>query len=120
MGCGTLLFRGRGYQMAKYLYHASYTAEGVRGLLKDGGSGRREAIRKMTESLGGTMEAFYFAFGEDDVYLIADVPDHVTAAAASLAVAASSAVNIKTTVLLTPEEVDAAAKKTVPYRPPGR
>jgi uncharacterized protein with GYD domain len=106
--------------MAKYLYQASYTTEGVKGLLKDGGSSRREAIRKMTGSLGGTVEAFYYAFGEDDVYLIVDVPDHVTAAAASLAVAASGAVNIKTTVLLTPEEIDAAAQKTVTYRPPGQ
>ena len=106
--------------MAKYLYQASYTAEGVRGLLTDGASSRREAIKKMTESLGGTMEALYYAFGEDDVYLIVDFPDHVTAAAASLAVAASGAVNIKTTVLLTPQEIDAAAKKTVTYRPPGR
>ena len=106
--------------MAKYLYQVSYTTQGVKGLLEDGGSSRREAIRKMTGSLGGTVEAFYYAFGEDDVYLIVDVPDHVTAAAASLAVAASGAVNIKTTVLLTPEEIDAAAKKTVAYRPPGR
>jgi len=106
--------------MAKYLYQASYTAEGARGLLTDGASSRREAIKKMTESLGGTMEALYYAFGEDDVYLIVDFPDHVTAAAASLTVAASGAVNIKTTVLLTPQEIDAAAKKTVTYRPPGR
>jgi uncharacterized protein with GYD domain len=106
--------------MAKYLYQASYTAEGVRGLLKDGGSGRREAVKKMTASLGGSVEAFYYAFGADDVYLIVDVPDNVTAAAAALAVGASGVVNIKTTVLLTPEEMDAAAKKTVAYRAPGK
>ncbi len=106
--------------MAKYLFHASYTAEGVKGLLKDGGSGRREAINKMAASLGGTMEAFYYAFGVDDVYVIIDVPDNVTAAAASLAVASSGAVNIKTVVLLTPEEIDAAVKKAVAYRAPGR
>jgi uncharacterized protein with GYD domain len=106
--------------MAKYLYQASYTAEGVRGLLKDGGSSRREAVKKMIGSLGGTMEAFYYAFGADDVYLIVDVPDNVTAAAAALAVGSSGAVKIRTTVLLTPEEMDAAAKKTVAYRPPGK
>ena len=106
--------------MAKYLYQASYTAEGVRGLLKDGGSSRREAVKKMIGSLGGTMEAFYYAFGADDVYLIVDVPDNVTAAAAALAVGSSGAVKIRTTVLLTPEEMDAAAKKTVAFRPPGK
>jgi uncharacterized protein with GYD domain len=106
--------------MAKYLYQASYTAEGVRGLLKDGGSSRREAVKKMIGSLGGTLEAFYYAFGADDVYLIVDVPDNVTAAAAALAVGSSGAVKIRTTVLLTPEEMDAAAKKTVAYRPPGK
>jgi uncharacterized protein with GYD domain len=106
--------------MAKYLYQASYTAEGVRGLLKDGGSSRREAVKKMIGSLGGTMEAFYYAFGADDVYLVVDVPDNVMAAAAALAVGASGAVKIRTTVLLTPEEMDAAAKKTVAYRPPGK
>jgi Uncharacterized conserved protein len=106
--------------MAKYLYQASYTAEGVRGLLKDGGSSRREAVKKMIGSLGGTMEAFYYAFGADDVYLVVDVPDNVTAAAAALAVGSSGAVKIRTTVLLTPEEMDAAAKKTVAFRPPGK
>ena len=106
--------------MAKYLYEASYTAEGVRGLLKDGGSSRREAVNKMIGSLVGTVGAFYYAFGADDVYLIVDVPDNVTAAAAALAVGASGAVNIRTTVLLTPEEMDAAAKKTVAYRLPGK
>lgn len=106
--------------MAKYLYQASYTAEGVRGLLKDGGSSRREAVKKMIGSLGGTMEAFYYAFGADDVYLVVDVPDNVTAATAALAVGSSGAVKIRTTVLLTPEEMDAAAKKTVAFRPPGK
>jgi uncharacterized protein with GYD domain len=106
--------------MAKYLYQASYTTAGVQGLLKDGGSARRKVIEKMTKSLGGKVESFYFAFGADDVYLIVDVPDNVTAAAAALAVSTSGAVSIRTTVLLTPEEIDAAVKKTVPYRPPGQ
>ena len=106
--------------MAKYLYQANYTTEGAKGLLKDGGSRRREVIEQMTTALGGTVEAFYYAFGADDVCLIVDVPDHVTAAAASLAVSASGAVSIRTTVLLTPEEIDAAAKKIVAYQPPGQ
>jgi len=105
--------------MAKYLYQASYTTEGAKGLLKDGGTSRRKAVKKMVEGLGGKIEAFYYAFGKDDVCVIVDVPDHVAAAAASLVIGASGAVSIKTTVLLTPEEIDKAAKKTVAYRPPG-
>lgn len=105
--------------MAKYLVIASYTAEGVKGLLKDGGSKRREAVRQVAESVGGSLESFYFGFGDDDVYLIFDAPDNVTAAAASLAVNASGAVQARTVALLTPEDMDAAAKKSVDYRPPG-
>jgi len=66
------------------------------------------------------MEAFYFAFGEDDAFVILDAPDNASLAAASLAINASGAVRTKTTVLLTPEEIDKAAKKTVRYRPPGQ
>jgi uncharacterized protein with GYD domain len=105
--------------MPKYLYRASYTTEGLKGLLKEGAAKRREVVEQLTKSLGGTVEAFYFAFGDDDVYVISDVPDNVTTAAISLAVNASGAVKVKTTVLLTPEEVDQAAKMTVNYRPPG-
>lgn len=105
--------------MPKYLVQASYTAEGTKGLLKDGGSKRRAAAEAAVKGLGGRLEAFYFAFGETDVYVIADVPDNVSAAAISLVVSASGAVRTKTTVLLTPEEMDQATKKTVSYRPPG-
>ena len=105
--------------MTRYLIQASYTAEGVRGLLKDGGSSRRAAVAKMIEGLGGVSESFYYAFGENDVYAIAQLPDNATAAAVSLAIAASGAVTSKIVVLLTPEEVDEAAKKTVAYRAPG-
>lgn len=105
--------------MPKYLVQASYTAEGAKGLLKDGGSKRRAAAEAAVKGLGGRVEAFYFAFGETDVYVIADVPDNASAAAISLAVSASGAVRTKTTVLLTPEEIDQAAKRTVSYRPPG-
>ncbi len=106
--------------MPKYLAQLSYTGEGLKGLLKEGGSGRRQAAERIVQSVGGTLEAFYFAFGDNDVYVIADVPDNVSMAAMALTVAGSGALTIKTTVLLTPEEVDAAVKKTPNYRPPGQ
>jgi len=105
--------------MPKYFFQASYTAEGAKGLLKDGGSKRRATVEGLIKGLGGKLESFYYAFGETDVLGVVDLPDHVSIAALSLAVNASGAVNLKITVLLTPEEIDQAAKKTVPYRPPG-
>ena len=105
--------------MPKYLFHGSYTAAGVKGLLKDGGTGRRAAAQQLAQSVGGKIESFYYAFGTDDFYLIADMPDHESAAAVSLTVAASGAISLNTIVLMTPEQVDGAAKKTVQYRPPG-
>lgn len=105
--------------MPKYLFQASYTVEGTKGLLKDGGSNRRAAVEQAVKGLGGKLEAFYYAFGEKDVYVIVEAPDNVSAAAVSLAVAASGAASAKTTVLLTVEEMDQATKKTVNYRPPG-
>jgi uncharacterized protein with GYD domain len=105
--------------MAKYLLKGSYTSEGVKGLLKGGGSARREAVEQMAQGLGGSVEAFYFAFGGDDVYVIVDLPDNVSAASTALVVNAAGGVGIQTVVLLTPEEVDQAAKKSVDYRPPG-
>jgi len=89
-------------------------------LQKEGGTSRREAIEKLVADIGGSIEAFYFAFGDTDVYVIADLPDNTNAAAVALAVGSSGAVNIKTTVLLTPEEVDRASKISVAYRPPGK
>ena len=106
--------------MAKYLWQASYTAEGAKGVLKDGGTGRVQAVEKVLAGLGGTLEAAYFAFGDDDFVGIVDIPDHSSAAAVSLTVGATGAVRVKTTVLLTPEEVDAAAKKSIDYTPPGQ
>ncbi len=106
--------------MPKYLLQASYTAEGAKGILKDGGSKRREVVEELLKSVGGKVEAFYFSFGESDAVAIVDGPDNVTAAAHSLAVNASGAVTLKTTVLLTPEEIDQATRKTVSYRPPGQ
>ena len=105
--------------MARYLLQASYTQSGVQGVIKEGGSGRRDAIGKLLADLGGSLEAFYFAFGENDVYVIADVPDNTTAAAISLTVGAAGAATVKTIVLLTPEEIDRATKQSVAYRPPG-
>jgi uncharacterized protein with GYD domain len=106
--------------MAKYLVTASYTAEGARGLIKDGGSKRVKLVSDMLKAAGATVEAFYFALGEHDVFIIVDAPDHATVSAVALATNASGAVRLSTTVLLTPAEVDAAAKKTVNYTPPGR
>ena len=106
--------------MPKYLVQASYTREGVQGLLKEGGSSRRQAIEQLLKGMGATLEAFYYAFGDNDVVTIVDAPDNVTTAAVSLVINASGAVTTKTTVLLTPEEVDAATKKSVNYRPPGK
>ncbi len=105
--------------MAKFLWQVSYTTEGIKGLVKEGGSSRAKAIKKLTEAHGGKLEAFYFAFGDDDVYLIADLPSNLEASAISLAVAASGAAHIKTVVLLEPSQVDAAAKVKVGYRAPG-
>lgn len=105
--------------MAKYLWHVSYTTEGLKGLVKEGGSSRVATIKALTERNGGTLDAFYFAFGDDDVYVIADLPGNVEASAISLAVGASGAASIKTVVLLSAEEVDAATKISVGYRPPG-
>ena len=106
--------------MPKYLYHGSYTEEGLKGLLKEVGTKRREAVMKAAESLGGTLEAFYYAFGDKDFYFIVDNPDNVNAIAASLLANASGTTKVKITVLITPEEVDQAVKKTMDWRPPGQ
>jgi uncharacterized protein with GYD domain len=105
--------------MAKYLVRASYTAEGTKGLLKDGGSKRRAIVEKFIAGAGGKLESFYFAFGADDAILIVDLPDASAAVAVSLAVGSTGAVKLSTTPLITPEEVDAAAKRTVQYVAPG-
>ena len=105
--------------MAKFLITASYTTEGARGLLKEGGTSRRAAIVKLIEGIGGKVEAFYFAYGENDAYVITDLPDATSGLAVSLAVNASGAVRLSTIPLITPEEIDAASKKSVAYRAPG-
>jgi uncharacterized protein with GYD domain len=106
--------------MPKYLVEARYTVEGTKGLVREGGSGRRAAVAKTIESVGGKVEALYFAFGDVDVYVIVDVPDNVSAAAISLAANQSGAIVSKTIVLLTPEEMDKSVQKAVSFRPPGQ
>ena len=106
--------------MAKYLIQGNYVGEGIKGLLKEGGSSRRAAIEKLATSMGGSLESIYYAFGDTDVYIIVDMPDNASMTAAALVAGSSGAVTIKTTVLMTPEEVDEAAKKTPDYRPPGQ
>jgi uncharacterized protein with GYD domain len=105
--------------MPIYLLRAAYRPEGAKGLLKEGGTKRRAVIQKMVEAVGGRLHAFYFAFGDEDVVSIVEFPDHVSAAAVSLAISAAGSVKIHNTVLITPEEIDAATKKSVAYRAPG-
>jgi uncharacterized protein with GYD domain len=106
--------------MPKYLISANYAGEGIKGLLKEGGSSRKAAVEKLVGSMGGSVESMYYAFGETDLFIIADMPDNASMAALALAVGASGAVTLTTTVLMTPAEVDAAAKKTPNYSPPGQ
>jgi uncharacterized protein with GYD domain len=106
--------------MAKYLLKVNYTTEGAKGLIKDGGTVRRSVAQKVAESLGGRVESMYFAFGDADAYVIADMPDHASVAAITLTLAASGAVNAQTTVLLTAEEIDQATRKSPAYKPPGQ
>ena len=106
--------------MPKYLVQANYVGDGVKGLLKEGGSSRRAAVEKLIKSVGGTLETFYYAFGETHLFIIADIPDNASCAAATLMAAVSGVINVKTTVLMTPEDLDNAAKKTPSYRPPGK
>ncbi len=105
--------------MPSFLFKASYSTEGVRGVAAKGGSARRDAIEALFSANGGRMEAFYFAFGETDAYVFGEVPDNETATAVALAVNSSGLASVTTVALLTPEEVDAAAKRSIDYRPPG-
>jgi uncharacterized protein with GYD domain len=105
--------------MPKYLIQGSYTVDGIKGVLKEGGSGRKAAVEAAVKAMGGKLEAFYFTFGGEDVVAIVDGPDNVTAAAFSMGVAATGTVRTKTTVILTPEEIDQASKKTIAFRAAG-
>ncbi len=106
--------------MPKYLLQVNYVGDGVKGLLKDGGTKRRAVTEKLYKSLGGSLEAYYYAFGDTDLYIIADFPTHAAVAACVLNVTATGTITIKTTVLMTPEEVDDAAKLKPTYTPPGK
>jgi len=105
--------------MPKFLIKASYNPDGVRGLIKDGGSRRRAVVQKLIEGMGGKLEAFYYAYGDDDAVIIADLPDATSGVALSLTVNATGAVRLTTIPLITPEEIDAASKKTIEYKAPG-
>jgi uncharacterized protein with GYD domain len=106
--------------MPKYLYHGSYTDKGLKGLLKDGGSKRVKVTKKAIESLGGKMEAYYFALGGSDFFIILEAPDNVAAITGSMLANASGTVNVSITALVSPEEVDLAAKQTMKWSPPGK
>ena len=106
--------------MAKYLFQAKYTSDGAKGLMKEGGSKRRDAADQAIRSAGGKLDSMYFAFGDADVVGIVDFPDHTSAVAMSGTINASGTTTIKLTPLITVEEVDNAAKKTTHYRPPGK
>jgi uncharacterized protein with GYD domain len=106
--------------MAKYMYQASYTVEGVRGLLKDTASGRRKAVESAIGALGGKVESFYYTFGGDDVMLIMDLPDNIAAAGLAMTVAASGMVRGRITPLMTVEDADKALGVKAEYRAPGQ
>ena len=105
--------------MPKYLLNVNYSVEGAKGVLKDGGTARRQVVEKLVQGLGGTIETFYFCFGKYDVVLVVDLPDNEAVTAASLTVGATGAAEVQTTTLLSPEEVDRAVKRKVTYTPPG-
>jgi uncharacterized protein with GYD domain len=106
--------------MANYLIIANYSAEGIKGVMKNGGTARVDAVKKMVEGLGGKVQSFHFAFGAEDAYVIVELPDNITAASVGMAVSSSGLTSAKTVVLLTPAEVDEAAKRQVAYTPPGK
>ncbi|HEY7627086.1 MAG TPA: GYD domain-containing protein [Ilumatobacteraceae bacterium] len=105
--------------MSKYLFIGNYSVEGAKAILAAGGTARRSAVSAAVEGLGGSLEGFYFAFGPDDVYVLADLPDATSAAALALLVGASGVAGVRTVVLLTPEDVDNVAKVKALYNPPG-
>jgi uncharacterized protein with GYD domain len=106
--------------MPRYLIKARYTPEGLKGLLEDGGTRRREAVINTLNSVGGKLEALYFAMGEDDAFIIVEVPDNAAMAAIGIAVGATGTIRPQTIALLTPEEVDKAVKQKISFRAPGR
>ena len=105
--------------MNKYLIKGVYNPDGMKGLMQEGGTGRRNAIEKMLGAIGGKIEAFYYAFGDADVYVIVELPDEISAAAVGLKVNASGLVRISMTGLISPDDIDAATKQSINYRAPG-
>ncbi|AUZ33804.1 GYD domain protein [Arthrobacter sp. PGP41] len=106
--------------MPKYLFEATYVGAGIKGLMQEGGTKRREALTEALKSIGGSLESFYYAFGYYDVLGIFEAPDDASAAALSLIVNSTGSVNVRLKPLLTVEDIDEAAKKTPSYRPPGQ
>jgi uncharacterized protein with GYD domain len=106
--------------MPKYLLQASYTTQGIQGLVGDSASGRRADVQAALKALGGKVEAFYYSFGSQDVIIILDLPDNITAAAVSLTASGTGTVRVQTTPLLTVEEVDKALEVKMRYRAPGQ
>jgi uncharacterized protein with GYD domain len=106
--------------MTKYLFQGNYVGQGIKGLMQEGGSKRRDAVIKALESVAGSLESFYYAFGETDVLGVFDIPEQSNAVALSLMINSSGAVNIHLTPLMTPEDIDAAVGKTPSYRAPGQ
>jgi uncharacterized protein with GYD domain len=106
--------------MAKYMVIANYTADGVKGVLKNGGTARSDAVAKAIAGVGGSVESFHFAFGADDVYVVVDLPGNVAAASLAMVVSATGLTECRVVVLLTPAEIDEAAKLQVDYTPPGK
>ena len=105
--------------MARYLWKVSYSADGAKGLIAEGGTARRAVVQKLVKGVGGKLVSFDYALGEDDAYVIAEVPNAVDVAAVSLAVAAGGGARVTTVELLTPAEMDKAAKRNIAYRAPG-
>lgn len=105
--------------MPKYLWKVRYTVEGLGGVMKEGGSERVAAATKLVESLGGSVESFYFAFGKEDAFVIADLPSDVACAAAAMTVGAAGGASIQTVTLLSAAEVDEATRTKGTYRKPG-
>jgi len=106
--------------MGKYMFHGSFSQTGLQGLMKEGGSARLKAVQALAESVGGSMETYYFAFGKDSYFIVCDLPSDEAATAVTLAVNASGAATNSTTKLLTAQQVDAAIKLSPSYRPPGK
>ncbi|AXJ09495.1 GYD domain-containing protein [Arthrobacter sp. PM3] len=106
--------------MSKYLFESNYVGEGIKGLMREGGTKRRDAVVEALKSAGGSLECFYYAFGETDVVGVFDIPDQANAAALSLLINSTGSVSLRLKPLMTPEDLDEAAKKTPSYRAPGQ